>query len=171
MRHGNAVWGDTAYSPRPLSAQGEREADAAGVFLRIIGEIPDVIMHSSQIRSKMTAEHVMAGVNAQGILQKRDDLEEDAIVEEFLSRVVSEYGKTDKRVLAVGHNPFVSRLISLLLMGSKSSMLNEISTGTLFAADSAGPSGTIWTQRFFMPPKLLAKFYDSYMGMESVTEV
>jgi phosphohistidine phosphatase SixA len=166
MRHGNAVRGDTVYSPRPLSENGEREADAAGAFLWMTGEIPDVIMHSSLVRSKMTAEHVMAGVRAQDILTRHDDLEEDSVVEEFLENVAGEYGRTDKRIMAVGHNPFVSRLVSLLLMGSKSSLMEEISTGTLFAADSANPSGTIWKARFFMPSKVLAKFYDSYLEMK-----
>jgi phosphohistidine phosphatase SixA len=80
---------------------------------------------------------------------------------------VSEFGKTDKKIMAVGHNPFISRLASLLLTGSKSSMIvEEFKTGTLLAFDSLASGGS-WSMRFYMPSKLLAKFYDSFSGMKT----
>jgi phosphohistidine phosphatase SixA len=159
MRHGDAVKLATAYGQRPLSEKGSREAGAAGVFLSMTGEAPDVIMHSAQLRSRMTAEQVMAALGADDILQKRGDLEEDSSAEGFISSVVSEFGGTDKKILAVGHNPFVSRLAQLLT-GLETSMIEEFKTGALLAVDSVA-HGRAWTMRFYMQPKVLMKFYDS----------
>jgi phosphohistidine phosphatase SixA len=167
MRHGDAVKNITSYGSRPLSDKGKREACAAGAFLSMAQEMPDVIMHSSQLRSRMTAEHVLAELEAKDVLQRRDDLEEDSSVEDFLSSIVSEFGKTDKKIMAVGHNPFISRLALLLFADLKSSALEELKTGTLLAADSIA-SGEAWAMRFYMPSKQLTKFYDSFLRMKSV---
>jgi phosphohistidine phosphatase SixA len=112
----------------------------------------------------MTSERVMVAVTRQDILLKREDLEEDSSPEDFLASIVSEFGKTDKKVMAVGHNPFISRLASLLLAGSKSYMLEEFKTGTLLVTDSIG-SGKMWSLRFYMPSKLLAEFHNSYLNL------
>jgi phosphohistidine phosphatase len=160
MRHGDAVKPAVAYAQRPLSDRGKREADAAGAFLRMANEIPYAIMHSTQLRSKMTAEHVMAGVAVDGLLQERCDLEEDSSAEDFLASIVSEFGETNKKIMIVGHNPFMSRLAFLLFAGSKPPIIEEFKTGTLLAADSAA-HGRMWTLRFYMPTKPLAEFYSS----------
>ena len=161
MRHGDAEKRYTTYQERRLTPTGEREADAGGLFLRFSGEKPDVIMHSTQIRSIMTAERVLAAVGS-GVLVLRDDLEEDSSPEDFLASVTEEFAGTGNRVLAVGHNPFISRLGSLMLAGSKSALINvEFKTGALLGADSIG-SGKYWSLRFFAVPKVLAGLYHEY---------
>ena len=165
MRHGDAEKRIMAYQERSLTSTGEREADAGGLFLRISGEKPDVIMHSSQIRSRMTAERVMAAVGS-GVLVPRMDLEEDSSPEDFLASVAGEFAGTDSRVLAVGHNPFISRLGSLMLGGSQSaSVYLEFKTGALLGADSVG-SGKYWNLRFFATPKMLAGIYQAYSKLD-----
>ncbi|MDR1510618.1 MAG: histidine phosphatase family protein [Synergistaceae bacterium] len=166
MRHGDAIKPAAAFAQRPLSDKGEREADAAGAFLLVAREMPDTIFHSTQLRSRMTAERVMAGLAAAGdILKKREDLEEDSSPEEFISSVVSEFGKTDRKIMAVGHNPFVTRLASLLLLGF-SSAIGEFKTGALLAFDSIA-SGRAWEVRFYMPPKLLTKIHRSILDTDT----
>jgi phosphohistidine phosphatase len=164
MRHGDAVKPIVTYAQRPLSDKGEREADAAGIFLRAANEIPGVIMHSTQLRSKMTAERVMAGVNADGLLQKREDLEEDSSAEDFLASIVSEFGETNEKIMVVGHNPFISHLALLLFADPRQSVIEAFKTGTLLAADSAA-HGRRWTLRFYMPPKLLTELHRSLQMM------
>jgi len=162
MRHGDAEKqilvndGD-----RRLTPIGEREADAGGLFLRISGEKPDVIMHSSKLRSRMTAERVMATAHS-GVLVLREDLEEDSSPEDFLANVTDEFAGTGSRILAVGHNPFMSRLGSLMLADTESyDVIVNFKTGTLFGAESVD-SGNYWRLRFFVAPKALAGIYESY---------
>lgn len=166
MRHGDAAKPLVAYEERPLTEKGKFEASAAGIFLRMAGEIPDIAMHSTQLRSKMTARYVMieAGApSAAGILAKRDDLEDDSSPDEFLASVVSEFGKTDKTVLAVSHMPFVQRLASLLIAG-RPTLIDDFGKGDLLAFNALG-GGRAWTLRFYMPSKQLKGFYRSYLDM------
>ena len=161
MRHGDAEKLMTAYGDRRLTPAGEREADAGGFFLRISGEKPCIIMHSSRVRSIMTAERVMAAVGS-GVLAPRTDLGEDSSPEEFLASVTGEFAGTDNRVLAVGHNPFISRLGSMMLAGNKSvSSYVEFKTGALLGADCVD-YGKRWSLRFFAAPKMLARIYKAF---------
>ena len=160
MRHGDAeklmMGGD-----RRLTAAGEREADAGGLFLRLSGEKPDVIMHSSKLRSKKTAERVLAAA-CSGVLVLREDLEEDSSPESFLASVTDEFTGTGSRILAVGHNPFISRLGSLMLGGPEShAVMVDFKTGALLGADSMD-SGKYWNLRFFASPKVLAGICQAY---------
>jgi len=165
MRHGDAEKRITADKDRRLTSAGEHEADAGGLFLRISCEKPDIIMHSSRLRSRMTAERVMAAARS-GVLVLRDDLEEDSSPEDFLASVTYEFAGTDSRVLAVGHNPFISRLGSLMLAGSSSALASmEFKTGGLLGADSVG-SGKYWSLRFFAAPKVLAGIYKTYSNQD-----
>ncbi|MCL2684257.1 MAG: histidine phosphatase family protein [Synergistaceae bacterium] len=160
MRHGDAEKQMTFRGDRPLSPAGEREADAGGLFLRISGEKPDVIMHSSKLRSRMTAERVMAAVRF-GALMLRADLEEDSSPEDFLASVTDEFAETGSRVLAVGHNPFMSRLGSLILAGPEYHAATvEFKTGALLGTEILVP-GNYWRLRFFLAPKALAGIYEA----------
>jgi phosphohistidine phosphatase len=160
MRHGKAETPVTAYQERHLTERGKKEADAAGAFLRMAGEIPDIIMHSTQLRSRETAERAMAAITAEDILTARKDLEEDADPEEFLASVSAEYGRTGKKILAVGHNPFVSRLASIVIRGGRASMMEDLGTGDLVGAESVGSK--MWRLRFFMPSATLSELYASW---------
>ena len=69
--------------------------------MRMTGEIPDVVMHTTRLRSKMTAEYLTLSLgtpDAGKTLMPRDDLEEDSVPEEFLASVISAFGKTDKYI-------------------------------------------------------------------------
>ena len=159
MRHGDSekfvIHGD-----RPLTQTGEREADAAGFFLRASGVKPDIIMHSSRLRSAMTAERVMAVAGA-GVLAFRKDLEEDSSPEGFLASVASEFADTEKIILAVGHNPFISRLGSLMICPESHAVIANFKTGALLGADSVN-SGKYWDLRFFATPKVIAGIYNLF---------
>jgi phosphohistidine phosphatase len=168
MRHGDAVKPFVAYAERPLTEKGKFEAAAAGIFLRMTGEIPNVVMHSTQLRSKMTAKYLMISLDdaeAEKILTPRDDLEEDSSPDEFLASIVAEFGKTDKTILAVSHIPFVERLASLLL-ASRPTLTDGFDTCALMAFDAVG-GGKMWTLRFYMPSKQLKNFYRSYSNAQA----
>jgi phosphohistidine phosphatase len=151
MRHGDASSG-VSDSIRPLSEQGVLEAEAAGRYLRKTGEMPDLIMHSTLFRSRRTAELARTAAGLDVPLRESENLAPEDSTEKFISEMVSEFVKTDKKILVVGHNPFISDLASLLLTRSKSALPIKFTTGSIFGADSISV-GKLWTLRFYVPSK------------------
>ena len=153
MRHGNALHGGPD-SLRPLSEKGAREAEAAGNFLRSVNEIPDVILHSPLHRSRETAERVEKALRTTGLLRLHEELEPEAPPENFFSKLPAEFaGRTgfDSRIMAIGHEPFISNLASLLLQRSL-----PFGTGTLLEAESCEPDSG-WDLCFYVKAKYLVR--------------
>ena len=154
MRHGNAL--SSEINPaRPLSEIGVSEAKAAGAFLHSIEEVPDVILHSTLLRSRETAEHVEKELKAEGLLRERRDLKPGDSPKDFLSDILAEFGRylgSDYRIMVVGHDPFISDLASLILWRSRCDL--AFGTGTLLEAESFGKE-TTWTLCFYVKAKYL----------------
>jgi len=98
---------------RPLSPQGLAEAEAAGRWLVAQGLVPDLVLCSPARRTRETLEAVMAvaGYAEQGL--------EPAIYDATpgtLFGVLQAHGEAE-RLLLVGHNPGMERLVALLHSG------------------------------------------------------
>lgn len=154
MRHGDALRPMTG--PRFLSDKGVKQAEAAGLFLRRVREVPDMIVHSTLARSKQTAEFVarMADVG-DCCLKKFEHIEPEDSPEEFIEAIMPEFGPSCESILVVGHDPFVSSLASLLLVNTRAAVSFRFDTGALFCAESTR-SGIIWTPRLFLTSGQLA---------------
>jgi phosphohistidine phosphatase len=113
LRHAEAEpHGSRADSERRLTERGERQARAAGVALARIGVEFDVVLVSPKVRARQTAE-----LAAQGWDPPRDEtvrvyepLAEGFAVEQA-REVVAEV-EADGRLLLVGHEPDLSRLVA-----------------------------------------------------------
>ena len=152
MRHGDALKGDSD-PVRALSKKGIGEGEAAGAFLRSIGEFPDIILHSTLLRSIQTAERVEAELGANGLLRERRDLKPEDSEKKFLSDVLTEYEEytgSNYTIMVVGHNPFISDLAALL------GYALPFTTGTLFAAESFMPE-KMWDICFYVKARHLRK--------------
>ena len=152
MRHGDALKGEFD-AKRALSKKGKSEGDAAGVFLRSIGEFPDVILHSTLLRSKQTAEHVEAALEKNGLLQERKDLKPEDSPKDFLSGVLTEFDKyvgSHYTIMVVGHNPFISDLAALL------GHALPFTTGTLLEAEGFAIREK-WELCFYIKARFLKK--------------
>ena len=154
MRHGNALKGGPDHA-RALSEKGVREAKAAGVFLRSIGEMPDVILHSTLTRSRETAEYVQAELGADGLLRERRDLKPEDSPKNFYSGLLAEFDEyvgRDYRIMVVGHDPFISDLASLLLWHSRCEL--SFGTGSMMEAEGFDPKAA-WTLCFYVKAKYM----------------
>ena len=61
MRHAKSAWPDgVADHERPLNDRGRRDAPAAGTWLSAHDLVPDVVLCSSAVRTRQTAELVCA---------------------------------------------------------------------------------------------------------------
>ena len=98
---------------RPLSAEGLAEADAVAAWLRDKGLVPDRVLCSPARRARETLDAVVSVV---GNLDKRL---EPAIYEAMpgtLAGLVDGH-RDAERLLLVGHNPGLERLVALLNSG------------------------------------------------------
>ncbi|AWH51798.1 phosphoglycerate mutase [Stenotrophomonas sp. ESTM1D_MKCIP4_1] len=101
---------------RPLSPVGLAEAEAAGKWLKENNLLPDCVLCSPSRRTRETLEAVLATI---GYVEKRL---EDRIYEATpgtLAALVDERRDLD-RVLIVGHNPGLERLVALMTEGTSS---------------------------------------------------
>ncbi len=114
LRHGKSDWeaphGDD--HERPLKKRGRLAAKQIGVFLTHIGEEPEVVLSSSAVRARVTAEVAAEAGDWSAPLEVTRALYEataDSVLER-LHGVRDEYA----RALLVGHEPTSSSLIAVL---------------------------------------------------------
>ena len=125
MRHGYALDGEDD-EKRPLSDDGFREAELAGIFLSRIEEVPGIIYHSPLLRSRQTAEGVARALGLEKNLFEHPGLLPYDSVSSFAKKLTGRGG-----VLVAGHQPFISRLASFLLCESQDALFAKFTTGTL----------------------------------------
>ena len=98
---------------RPLSAQGLAEAEAAGRWLAAQGLVPDRVLCSPARRSRESLEAVLQAI---GYVEQRL---EDGIYEATAGTLaeLADANREVGRLLLVGHNPGLERLVALLDTG------------------------------------------------------
>jgi phosphohistidine phosphatase len=152
MRHGDAANG-AFDDERPLSDDGRREAERAGIFLRRAGERLDEICHSTLLRSRQTAMEVGRHIANSPVISERNGLRPSDGVGEFISSLDA---GADRNILVVGHQPFVSRLASLLLSGDEKSIRVKFPTGAVIGLENS-PGGTLWSLRFHATAHMISR--------------
>tara|TARA_Y100000748_G_C15248760_1_gene392023 strand:+ start:129 stop:617 length:489 start_codon:yes stop_codon:yes gene_type:complete len=119
FRHGKSDW-DAIYDKdhnRPLSKRGIKAAKKMGNYLKQINQIPDVVISSSAIRAKNTAELAMNSGDWKSIFYIEPRIYGGSS-EELLS-IVQKINKKIKTVCLVGHEPICSSFISLCTFHSQ----------------------------------------------------
>jgi phosphohistidine phosphatase SixA len=101
---------------RPLSLQGQAEAEAAGRWLRDHGHVPDRIVCSTARRARETTAQAMAAL---GYVEQREDARIYDATPGRLMQVADDH-RDIGRVLLVGHNPGLEQLVALLSSGQTS---------------------------------------------------
>ena len=98
---------------RPLSLQGQAEAEAAGRWLKEHGYTPDRVVCSSALRTRETTEQAMAVL---GFVETRYEPRIYDATPGRLMQVIDE-NRDAARLLLVGHNPGFEQLAALLSSG------------------------------------------------------
>jgi phosphohistidine phosphatase len=114
MRHAKSSWKDTVLADidRPLNKRGKRDAPRMGRLIREEGLIPDIILSSTALRARMTAESVTDQCGYAGEIIYLDELyaADPQTLLEALIRLPEEYS----RVLMIAHNPGLEELVERL---------------------------------------------------------
>jgi len=98
---------------RPLSRQGQAEAEAAGQWLKTNNYLPDRVVCSSARRARETLEQVLSVIGY--IEQKQEPRVYEATPGDLMA--VADEQKDLSRVLIVGHNPGLEQLLALISSG------------------------------------------------------
>jgi phosphohistidine phosphatase SixA len=116
LRHAEAVPMESAGddAQRPLSVRGEREAQAAGLWLAAHGLRPDRVLCSPSRRTDETTRLALAALDDAPVPQQAGEIY-DATPGELLA-LLDQHADAGT-VLLVGHNPGMERLVALLVEG------------------------------------------------------
>ena len=160
IRHAKSDWADSALPDhdRPLNARGLGAAPAVGEALAASGAKPDLILTSTALRAKTTAQMVAEklGYPAESIHETRDlyhasvqDLERATADIDDLAGI--------EHAMIFGHNPGMEDYVDYLL-GSYASQrfvtcaVAELSLEIKYWGEVAAGCGTL--ERFFTPHDL-----------------
>jgi len=130
LRHAKSSWDDPALDDhdRPLNQRGYLEAPRVGGFLKEKGWIPDLIISSTALRARHTAELVARACGYSDKLSLEPGLYGASL--HFFSQLLKPLAPRLACVLLVGHNPDMEELIHALC-----SQRATISTATLAKID------------------------------------
>jgi phosphohistidine phosphatase len=122
LRHGIAVERGTKGfendSERPLTARGKRQLRKSAAAMRKMKLRFDLILSSPYERAKRTAEIVAEGLKLKKRLKFSDALKYDGDAVELVHQL-STLKSMPENLLLVGHEPYLSQLISLLVSGDE----------------------------------------------------
>ncbi len=117
LRHGLAIapgTPDIDDDDRPLTPEGERRVRQVGRALKRLGMKVDKIATSPLLRAHRTAEIVAEGLGKPELIEVVDDLRagrDAASIADWLAT------RAESRLMLVGHNPSLSDLLTLLVLG------------------------------------------------------
>jgi phosphohistidine phosphatase len=158
LRHGIAVeHGAAGYKnddERPLTSKGERKVRMIAKAINALEISFDVILSSPLVRARETAEIVAEALKAKKRLELTDTLTPQESAKSLIEYLV-EQGAVDD-VLLVGHEPFLSRFISLLISGNSHAWVLLKKGGFCKLSTEELKHGQCATLEWLLTPKQMA---------------
>ena len=130
LRHGKACARSRKWHPdgaRPLTRQGEKKIFEVGAGLQCLDLSFDLILTSPHIRAFRTAEILSEVFGSKKLIETKNlipEAEPKAIVDE-----INENFSSSKDIVLVGHEPFMTWLISVLLAGPDTALSIDLRKG------------------------------------------
>jgi phosphohistidine phosphatase len=148
IRHAHADDGenDTA---RPLSRKGCAQIRRVGRFLRDAKAVEAAeFWHSTLVRSRETAELLARQLKSAAPLREVSGLKP----EDDPDRIAAKLGDARRPIAVVGHDPHLSALASLMVVGSSEPWRLKLKKCGVLRLDRANGG---WTVRWHISPELL----------------
>ncbi len=145
LRHAIAesreTWAPKSERERPLTRKGEKEMVRVAKGMKKLELSFDLILCSPFVRAKRTAEIVVDVFDIEERLKLSDTLTPQSDPKKFPGLMRRLFGSS-REVLLVGHEPFLSELISLLICGDTRLHLKLKKAGLCkLTLNSAAPNG------------------------------
>ena len=156
LRHGIAVMQDdldyARDAERPLTSKGKRQLRQTAAVMKKMGLRFDLILSSPYLRAKQTAEIVAASLKLKNRLKFSEALAPDGNPKELI-RELNESKAAPESVLLVGHEPYLSGLVSLLTTGG-TALAMDFKKGGLCKLETEQPGyGRCATLVWLLTPK------------------
>ena len=120
LRHGLAVArgtpGIAKDSDRPLTPKGKRKLGLIAEAMKALGLSFDLILSSPYLRARQTAAIVAGALNVRKKLKYSDSLTPGGSSKKLIEHL-NRLKPLPENVLLVGHEPYLTRLVSMLVSG------------------------------------------------------
>jgi len=160
LRHAIAVpHGTKGYEhdgERPLTPEGERKMKQIAEALRALDLSFDLILSSPLTRARQTAEIVAGVFDAKSKLKFSGHLAVGGDPRALVAEVTQNYDSFE-RVMLVGHEPYLSELIAVLLSGDSTLSITMKKGGLCKLAVDALHYGRCATLEWLLTPRLMTR--------------
>jgi phosphohistidine phosphatase len=159
LRHGIAVEpGTPGYendADRPLTSEGERKLRQIADAMEAMELSFDRIISSPYLRARQTAEIVAEALDARKRLELSDTLTPGGSMRRLVE-LLHRLKPSPDSVLLVGHEPYLSGLISLLVTGQETSAVVMKKGGLCKLATDSLKHGRCAALQWLLTPKQMA---------------
>ena len=146
-QHGDAL-AKEINPERPLSETGQSAVERLAMSLAERIEVSRVI-HSGKTRARQTAEILARYISSESAVEEFNGINPNDPVEAF-AQLIDDW---DDDLLVVGHLPFMSKLVSLLLTGSAEEVIVAYSPGSIASLESVEEG---WQLLWMVSPELFS---------------
>jgi|SRR5215471_9137906 len=156
LRHGIAA--DAGYdrdADRPLTSKGQRKLWRITEAMAALELSFDLILSSPYLRARQTAEIVAEAFGAEKRLELCGALAPDGAVKELVNWI-NEHKPAPENVLLVGHEPYLSELVSVLISGASGSAVVLKKGGLCKLAVASLKAGRCAELEWLLAPKLMS---------------
>ena len=160
VRHGIAVphgSPDFADDDRPLTPKGEKRMRQIGYGLKRCGLKLDRIVSSPLPRAYRTAEIVARVLGCPDQLETADELRASESADSIAGWIASQ---SDAELMIVGHNPALSDLIGLLVLGNSSAKICDLRRGGIACLAPRAEDPSKWIIEWIARPRLVRRLSD-----------
>jgi phosphohistidine phosphatase len=158
LRHGPACARSRKWSPdatRPLTRDGEKKIFEVAHGMQTLDLSFDLILTSPYIRAFRTAEILAEVFKSEKVLETKHliaEAEPEAVIDE-----INEKFPVLKQIVLVGHEPFMTRLICVLLAGKEALSIELRKGGCCKLSVNNLRFGACASLEWLMTPRQLAK--------------
>ena len=149
VQHGEAK-PETEDPERPLTDKGRRDVEASARYAAALAVEVAQILHSGKLRAKQTAEVLTQFLlPSQGIREEKGlaPLDDPHLAERLV-------GESEEPLMIVGHLPHLSRLASLLILGTPEEEVIKFTMGGVVCLTK---SDDRWLVRWALIPEVTGK--------------
>lgn len=147
VQHGDSVEADVD-PDRPLSKKGREDIEKLGKFLAKSNLTLYHIIHSGKLRAEQTAEILAKALKFENGIESRLGLGPLDNVREIMEEL--NYYSND--ILIAGHLPFMSKLVSMLVVGDENKLVVSFEPGTLVCLENIADER--WVIHFMLRPSI-----------------
>ena len=152
VRHGDAV-PESENADRPLSEKGDADIRALAGFIARSGARVARVIHSGRARARETAVLFADVIGPGKMVEEAEAGLGPNESTDLLARVTD---AMEEDLMVVGHDPFMTRMISRLAAGDESAGIVAIEPGSVVCLER-GADGAAWTINWIAGPTLLGR--------------